>query len=96
MPELQAVLDVFRKQKDSINMLIKDFKPLEPRNQEEMTAYLKEFFEIIEAERLGKVDFYRECKNSIKYFSGRIPQSYLKTSRPPKDSIFTDEKILNS
>ena len=52
----------FRKQKDSINMLIKDFKPLELRNQEEMTAYLKEFFEIIEAERLVKSTFIENAR----------------------------------
>jgi hypothetical protein len=57
MPELQSVLDTFRKQKTNIYDLINNFNYLTPRSKKEMTGYLKDFFEMIENQKLVKSTF---------------------------------------
>lgn len=47
MPELNDVLDVFKKQKSSIYALINDFELVTPKNKKDLYNYLDQFFEII-------------------------------------------------
>ncbi|HZZ75720.1 MAG TPA: hypothetical protein VFE04_07315 [Puia sp.] len=57
MPELQSVLDTFRKQKKNIYDLINNFSYLTPRSKKEMIGYLSEFFDMIENQKLVKSAF---------------------------------------
>ena len=45
--EINSVLDIFKKQKDSIYNLVKNFDLLTSKSKKEMTGYLDEFFEMI-------------------------------------------------
>jgi hypothetical protein len=62
MPELQAVLDTFRKQKKNIYDLINNFTYLTPRNRKEMIAFLSEFFDMIENPKLVKNSFIDKAR----------------------------------
>lgn len=57
MEELQAVFDVFRAKKPAIMKLVADFSLLNSRNRKEITAYLEEFYEIINDSRRAKSIF---------------------------------------
>jgi hypothetical protein len=57
MPELQTVLDTFRKQKKNIYDLINNFNYLTPRSKKEMIAFLSDFFDMIENQKLVKNAF---------------------------------------
>jgi hypothetical protein len=54
MEELNEVLDMFKKQKDSIYALINNFDLLNGRSKKEMCSYLDEFFDLIKTQ--GKVN----------------------------------------
>ena len=48
MAELQAALDVFRKQKENIYALIKNFELISKRERNEIFKYVEEFYDLIE------------------------------------------------
>jgi hypothetical protein len=48
MLELQIALDIFRKQKDNLLSLVKNFELLNKRERDAMYNYVKEFYDIIE------------------------------------------------
>ena len=48
MLELQMALDIFRKQKDNLLSLVKNFELLNKRERDAMYGYVKEFYDIIE------------------------------------------------
>jgi len=47
MDELDAVLKIYKQQKENIYSLIKNFEPLDKKNKKEMMYYLDNFYEII-------------------------------------------------
>src|SRR5688572_24898 len=47
MEEVQATLDVFRKNKDKLFALINNYELLKPQTKNEMTVYLEDFYKII-------------------------------------------------
>ncbi len=47
MSELQAVFDIFNKQKENVYSLIKNFEPLSAQNKKEMIYYLDDFYQTI-------------------------------------------------
>jgi len=49
MDEIQLVLDVYRKQKDNILSLVRNFSLLSERTRKGMAGYLEEFYKIIES-----------------------------------------------
>lgn len=57
MEELQIQLDVFRSKKDSIFKTINSFELISTKTRNEMSSYLKEFFELIENKRAVSLTF---------------------------------------
>ena len=62
MPELQSVLDTFRKQKKNIYDLINNFNYLTLKSKKEMIAFLSDFFEMIESPRQVKSAFIDKAR----------------------------------
>jgi hypothetical protein len=57
MAEINEVLDIFKKQKDSIYALINNFEPLSARNKKDMSKYLDDFFYMINKPDAVKTTF---------------------------------------
>ncbi len=57
MGEINEVLDIFKKQKDSIYSLINNFEPLSARNKKDMSKYLDDFFYMINKPDAVKTTF---------------------------------------
>ncbi len=51
MNELQAALEIFRRQRQAINSLVMNFGPLSKQNKKEMIQYLDEFYAVTEKEK---------------------------------------------
>ena len=64
MDELQATLDVFRKQKESILSLVRNFSLLSDRTRKGMVSYLEEFFRIIESRKQVESIFIDNARKS--------------------------------
>jgi hypothetical protein len=62
MPELQSVLDTFRKQKKNIYDLINNFNYLTQRSKKEMINFLSDFFDMIENPKLVKSAFIDKAR----------------------------------
>jgi len=62
MPELQSVLDTFRKQKNNIYDLINNFNYLTARNKKEMIGFLSDFFVMIENPKQVKTAFIDKAR----------------------------------
>ena len=62
MDELDAVLKIFKQQKENIYALIKNFEPLDKQNKKEMMYYLDNFYEIINNPRKVQYTFIDDAR----------------------------------
>lgn len=63
MEELQAVFDIFRKNKDAITSLIMNFSPLASKTKKEAVEYLNEFYTTINNKRQVQSIFIDNARN---------------------------------
>ncbi len=62
MEELQATLNIFRRQRASLDSLILNFEPLEAFNKKDMIKYISDFFEMTEKEKDIKERFINNAR----------------------------------
>ena len=62
MEELDAVLKIYKQQKENIYALIKNFEPLDKQNKKEMMYYLDNFYEIINNPRKVQYTFIDDAR----------------------------------
>ena len=62
MDELDAVLKIYKQQKENIYSLIKNFEPLDKKNKKEMMYYLDNFYEIINNPQKVKYTFIDDAR----------------------------------
>ena len=63
MEELQETIKLFNDQKENINNLITNFEPLTSRSKKEMTAYLEEFYKIINSKSSVETEFIKRARS---------------------------------
>lgn len=64
MDEIQATLDVFRKQKEAILSVVRNFSLLSDRTRRGMVGYLEEFFRMIESRKQVESVFIDNARRS--------------------------------